>query len=125
MMCPTAAMPSLKDRGIDVEDLVGQKVSAHIIVKEYQGKKRNYIGWYLDTPDSPLPKELAYCLLSEFARWEHENPCPAEDGRHRWIFEAACAGRRCSLPPKWAERLIHHLLTRTAEPDEVEHATAQ
>jgi hypothetical protein len=124
MTCPTAATPSLKDRGIDVKDLVGQKVSAHIIVKEYQGKKRNYIGWYLDTPDCPLPKELAYLLLSEFAKWNKDNPCPADDGRYRWIFRAACAGRRCSLPPEWTEELIHKLLTRTARPGEVEQAVS-
>jgi hypothetical protein len=125
MTCPTAATPSLKDRGIDVEDLVGQKVSAHIIVKEYEGKKRNYIGWYLDTPDCPLPKELAYLLLSEFAKWNKDNPCPADDGRYRWIFRAACAGRRCSLPPEWTANLIRRLLTRTErDSNEIRHQVA-
>lgn len=105
--------------GFNPESLVGLKVKAHIGVYEHKGQKRNRLGYYIP----PIPRPLANILVAAWLGWLEHNPCPTDDGRHAWIFGAARACKRCSLPPEWAVKFIRHELTRIEKHSrEVAHA---
>jgi hypothetical protein len=61
-----------------------------------------------------------------FEYWHSKNPCPAEDGRHGWIFKAARACRwKLHIKAEAAIELIRSKLTRAEQhPGEIAHAVA-
>lgn len=60
--------------------------------------------------------------VKTFDYWHERNPCPADDGRHGWIFEAARACRwKLHNKPESAIDLIRSKLTRAEHPGEIEH----
>jgi hypothetical protein len=99
-------------------NLVGLKVSAQVGIREYKGKKHNRIDYFIP----PIPRALADLLIANWLDWRERNPCPTEDGRHGWIFDAACACKRFKIPPIWAVRFIQLDLTRDEKRREVVHA---
>jgi len=65
--------------------------------------------------------------------WQHVKSapwigeCPADDGRHAWIYEAAkgCAAHWLPITPEQAEDLIRRDLTRPEQhPNEIRHSVA-
>jgi hypothetical protein len=60
-----------------------------------------------------------------FEYWHSKNPCPADDGRHGWIFDAARACRwKLHIKPESAIDLIRSKLTRTEHPGEIAHTVS-
>lgn len=109
---------------IDIKSLIGQEVRAHVGIREYQGRERNYIKYYIDDGDG-LPPLLSALLLSNWGAWLDTNPCPSiEKGAptiNLWIIKAAGAALFHKLPPEWAVELIRRAMTRTEkQPREVE-----
>jgi hypothetical protein len=64
--------------------------------------------------------------VATFEYWHSKNPCPAEEGRHGWIFEAARACRwKLHIKAESAIELIRSKLTRAEQhPGEIAHAVA-
>jgi len=59
--------------------------------------------------------------------WPWIGECPADDGRHKWIFDAArgCAAHCPRITPEQAEELIRRDLTRPEKhPNEIRHSVA-
>jgi hypothetical protein len=106
--------------------LLGREVRAHIGIEEYQGRRRNVVKYYMDDGKG-LPSLLAELLLSNWAGWLEENPCPAKLPAPEpsingwWLPKAASACLFFKLPPDWAVKLIRRAMTRLENgPREVE-----
>jgi hypothetical protein len=103
---------------IKPESLVGLEVTAQLGIREHEGRQYNQIDYFCE----PVPRPLADLLVGNWLSWLEDNPCPNDDGRHGWIFDAARKCKWFKIPPNWAVIFIRQRLTRAEKGNEVAHA---
>jgi hypothetical protein len=103
---------------IKPESLVGLEVTAQLGIRDHEGRQYNQIDYFCE----PVPRPLADLLVGNWLSWLEDNPCPNDDGRHGWIFDAARKCKWFKIPPNWAVIFIRQRLTRAEKGNEVAHA---
>lgn len=104
-----------------LDSMIGLKLTARIGIHEWKGEMRNHVEWFTD-----VPREFLGILVANFQGWADDNPCPGtgkdEPVINDWVFDAAKACKRVSLPPEVALNLITDMMTRRPHSHEVEKA---